>query len=406
VSALSAADAVGWDYRFETEVRANGPIVDGVLTGDLIVVGTGDPTPEGRAGDSLQVWVDALKAAGLKKVEGRLIGDDNAIDEPRPGAAWSWEDLGYTSGALFGALNATENRMTLTVSPGPGEGALATLSVDDFARDRPLVNRTLTTASATPFVWPEQRPGEEALTITGFVRPGAAPIRMTASTGNPTQWFVSLLRDRLIRSGVVVTGRAADLDDLQPAPDRTASTVLYTHRSQTLADVAKAMLKDSINLYGEALLRLNAARAAAATNDMALDGLRKRFAAWGIPRDSALLVDGSGLSRRNLVAPETIYLLLKKAFDPAGTSPFVDGLPIAGVDGSLATRMKGTSAEGNVRAKTGTMSNIRSLAGYVTTRDGEHLALVIIVNNYEGVGIDATESMDRMAVRLAEFRRK
>jgi D-alanyl-D-alanine carboxypeptidase/D-alanyl-D-alanine-endopeptidase (penicillin-binding protein 4) len=406
VSALSAADAVGWDYRFETQVRATAPIVDGVLTGDLIVVGSGDPTPEGRAGASLQAWVDALKTAGLRRVEGRVIGDDDAIDEPRPGAAWAWEDLGYTSGALFGALNATENRMTLTVAPGARDGAPATLSVDDFARDRPLVNRTVTTASTAPFVWPEQRPGEEALTITGYIGPTTPPVRMTISTGNPTQWFVSLLRDRLIRSGVPVTGRAADLDDVQPKPDRAASTLLYTHRSEPLAVIARAMLKDSINLYGEALLRLNAAPGVPATNDMALEGMRKRLDSWGVAKDGEHLVDGSGLSRRNLIAPETLYVLLKKAFEPAGTSPFVGGLPVAGVDGSLAARMKGTGAERNLRGKTGTMSNIRSLAGYVMTRDGEHLALVVIVNNYEGVGTDATESMDRMAVRLAEFTRK
>src|SRR6185369_322160 len=141
LSALSAADAVGWDYRFETNVYAAGPIVDGVLSGDLIVVGSGDPTPEGRAGDSLQTWVEALKATGLKRIEGRIIGDDDAIDEPRPGAAWSWEDLGYTSGALFGALNATENKMTLTIAPGPRDGQPATLSVEDFAQDRALLNR-------------------------------------------------------------------------------------------------------------------------------------------------------------------------------------------------------------------------------------------------------------------------
>jgi D-alanyl-D-alanine carboxypeptidase/D-alanyl-D-alanine-endopeptidase (penicillin-binding protein 4) len=117
-------------------------------------------------------------------------------------------------------------------------------------------------------------------------------------------------------------------------------------------------------------------------------------------------VDGSGLSRRDLIAPETFIVQLKKAFEPAGTSPFVSGLPVAGVDGSLAARMKGTAAEGNLRGKTGTMSNIRSLAGYVTTRDGEHLALVIMVNNYEGEGADANESIDRMAVRLAEFTRR
>jgi len=165
------------------------------------------------------------------------------------------------------------------------------------------------------------------------------------------------------------------------------------------------MLKDSINLYGEALMRLNAGDMPA-TNDGALEGLRKRLAAWGIPKDGEHLVDGSGLSRRDLIAPETLFVLLKRAFEPAGTSPFVSGLPLAGVDGSLAARMKGTAAERNLRAKTGTMSNIRSLAGYVTTRDGEHLALVIMVNNYEGDGEDANQAIDRMAVRLAEFSRR
>ena len=188
VSAASAAEAVGWDYHSRRRCHRRSSTA---YTGDLIVVGSGDPTPEGRTGDGFQVWVDALKATGLKRIEGRIIGDDDAIDEPRPGAAWSWEDLGYTSGALFGALNATENRMTVTVGPGARDGQPATLSVEDFAQDRPLVNRTVTTAATAPFVWPEQRPGEEALTITGFVRPGAAPARITVSTGNPTQWFVT-----------------------------------------------------------------------------------------------------------------------------------------------------------------------------------------------------------------------
>jgi D-alanyl-D-alanine carboxypeptidase/D-alanyl-D-alanine-endopeptidase (penicillin-binding protein 4) len=143
-----------------------------------------------------------------------------------------------------------------------------------------------------------------------------------------------------------------------------------------------------------------------ATNDMALEGLRKRLEAWGVSRDAEHLVDGSGLSRRDLIAPESLYALLKKMFEPAGTSPFISGLPLAGVDGSLANRMKGTPAENNLRAKTGTMSNIRSLAGYLTTRDGEHLAIVVIVNNYEGSGADANESIDNMAVRLAGFTRR
>jgi serine-type D-Ala-D-Ala carboxypeptidase/endopeptidase (penicillin-binding protein 4) len=294
----------------------------------------------------------------------------------------------------------------VTIGPGPREGAQATVAVDAEARERPLVNRIVTTAAQATFVWSEQRPGEAALTLAGFVRPGEAPFRMSVSSGNPTQWFANLLRDRLVQSGVDVTGRAADIDDVVPPPDRTAGTVLYSHRSRPLSAIVKPMLKESINLYGEAVMRLNAAPGGPATNDAALEGLRKRLAAWGVPDDAQQLVDGSGLSRHDLVTPQVLTVLLQRVHDPAAASPFVSALPIAGVDGSLALRMKRTRAEGNLRAKTGTMSNVRSLAGYLKTKDGEHLAVVIIINNYEGTGVDATEAIDRMAVRLADFSRQ
>lgn len=405
VTAASAAEAVGWDFTFSTTLRATGPVVDGVLTGDLLVVGSGDPAIGGRAGDDLQIWVDALKASGLRRIEGRIIGDDDALEEPRPQLAWSWDDLGYTTGALFGALNLNENRMTVTVEGGTQDGSPASLSVEPGAAHRPLLNRVVTTTGMPQFVWPEQRPGEVSLTIAGAVRPNGGPVRLSVSVGNPTLWFAGALRDRLVRSGIEVAGDAADVDDVQPPPDRAASTLLYTYRSRPLSAIVQTMLKDSVNLYGEAVMRLNAAPGSGATNDAALEGLRQRVAAWGLPPDAQQLVDGSGLSRRDVVSPEALYVLLRRMQDPTGRSPFVAGLPVAGVDGSLVARMKRTPAEGNVRAKTGTMNNVRTLAGYVTTRDGEHLAFVIMANNFEGTGTAANLVLDRMAVRLASFTR-
>jgi PBP4 family serine-type D-alanyl-D-alanine carboxypeptidase len=118
---------------------------------------------------------------------------------------------------------------------------------------------------------------------------------------------------------------------------------------------------------------------------------------------SLQLIDGSGLSRRDTVSPETVLAVLQHMHDPSGSSPFVTALPVAGVDGTLSERMKNTPAAGNVRAKTGTMSNIRSLAGYVKTRDGETLAFV--VNNFEGTGAAANQALDSIAVSLASFSR-
>jgi len=406
VSVATAADAVGWDYRFETTLLTTGSISQGRLFGDLIIVGSGDPSIGGRGGGDLSAFVAAVKAAGFERIEGRIVGDDDALEEPRPQLSWAWDDLGYTTGAIFGALNLAENRTVATVAPGPVAGAPAAVTLDSRAEARAIVNRSVTGPAGSPsLVWPEQRPGETALTIAGSIPLGAQPTQLGISIGNPTLWFASVVRKRLIEEGIIVTGDAVDIDDLTPPPDRTDATMLFTYRSPTLAEIARPLLKESINLYGEAFMRLNAQKGVFPTNDAALEGLRKRLTAWGIPEGSYQLVDGSGLSRRDAISPEAIITVLQRMADPSGASPFLSALPIAGVDGSLASRMKGTAAEGNVRAKTGTMSNIRSLAGYVTSRSGEHLAFVIVINNFEGTGAAANQAIDAIAVRLAEFSR-
>ena len=407
VSVATAAEAAGWNYRYVTTLRATGPVVDGVLRGDLLAVGSGDPSIGGPAGDDFSSWTNGLKAAGIRRIEGRVIGDDDAIEEPRPQQAWAWDDLGYTTGAVFGALNVAENRTVVSIAPGSAEGAATNLAVDARATYRSLINRAVTGARGSQLLlWPEQRPAEPALTIAGTIPIGSSPVTIGIAVGNPTLWFANVLRTRLIRDGIDVRGEAADIDDVHPTPDRAASTVLFTHTSRTLAEIAQPLLKDSINLYAEALLRLNAAPGAFPTNDAALDGLRTRLETWGVERDSQQLVDGSGLSRRSTISSEALITVLRRMYDPTGVSPFMTGLPVAGIDGSLASRMKRSPAEGNLRAKTGTMSNIRSLAGYLTTRDGEHLALVVIVNNFEGTGLQANDAIDRIAVRLASFSRR
>jgi D-alanyl-D-alanine carboxypeptidase/D-alanyl-D-alanine-endopeptidase (penicillin-binding protein 4) len=407
VAVATAAEAVGWDYAYETTLQAAGTIRDGVLAGDLVAVGSGDPTIGGRGGEDLSRWVEAIRAAGVRRIEGRIIGDDNAIEEPRPQLAWAWDDLGNSSGALFGALNFGENRMTVTVTPGSAPGTPATIGVDPLAASRPLASRVMTGASGTAQqLWAEQRPGEPFLTVAGSIPAGALPARLTVAAGNPTFWFATVLRNRLLSEGIEIAGDAWDVDDVMPPPDRTGTQLLFTHRSRPLRDIVQPLLKDSINLYAEAVMRLNAAAGRPATNDAALDGVAARLTAWGIQPGSQQLVDGSGLSRRDTVSAQTILTVLQRMHDPSGASPFFTALPVAGVDGSLSQRMQNTPAAGNVRAKTGTMSNIRSLAGYVRTQDGETLAFVAIVNNFEGAGAAANQALDAIAVRLASFRRR
>ena len=139
VSVATAVDAVGWDYRFTTTLRSTGSIEGGVLHGDLLVVGGGDPAIGGRGGDDFSTWIDALKTAGIHRIDGRVIGIDDAFEEPRPGFAWSWDDLGYSTGAIFGALNLAENRLTVTVTPGAVAGAPTSLAYNVDAQDLPII---------------------------------------------------------------------------------------------------------------------------------------------------------------------------------------------------------------------------------------------------------------------------
>ena len=406
ISLAAAADAVGWDFRFDTRILATAPVADGVLRGDLVVVGSGDPSIGGRAGTSLSGWIDALRASGLHRVDGRIIGDDDAMEEPRPQLAWAWDDLGYPTGVLFGALNLAENRMEVIVAPSAVPEGPTILSVQPSVAHRPLANRTVTGAAGSPqMLWPEQRPGEPFLTIAGSIPAGGAAARLQVSVGNPTFSFAATLRHLLLAGGIDVTGEAFDVDDVMPRPSIEGATLLYTHRSATLAEIAQPLLKDSINLYGEAALRLSAAQGVFPTNDAALEGLRVRVAAWGIPTDGWQIVDGSGLSRRNAVAPEVLVAMLQRMYEPTGRSPWMTGLPVAGRDGSLVNRMRGTLAEDHARAKTGTMSNVSALAGYVRTRGGETLAFAIMAENFEGPGSGAAAAIDRMVATLAAFSR-
>jgi serine-type D-Ala-D-Ala carboxypeptidase/endopeptidase (penicillin-binding protein 4) len=407
VSVATASAAVGWDYTFETRLLANGTISAGVLHGDLVIAGNGDPSIGGPAGqDPFAVWIEALRSRGITRIAGRVVADDDAAEEPRPGYIWSWDDLGFDYGAMPGALNLSENAIDVIVSPASVEGAPPIVEVTPDARDLPIANHAVTTAAGNPeTLWPEFRPGEKHLTINGTIAVGMKPAVVKASAGNPTEWFARAFRNRVLAAGIDVAGPAVDVDELLVKPGWHNATLLNVYRSQPLSEIVKPLVKDSINLYAEEVLLLTTGAKGVRTTAAALDAARTQLEAWGIPKEGIQIVDGSGLSRRDVIAPDTLVAILQRFYDPSGTSPFMQSLPIAGRDGSLASRMKGTPAEGNAIGKTGSMSNIRTIAGYVKTADGEPLAFAIMANNFEGPASGVIATIDRIVVALATFSR-
>jgi PBP4 family serine-type D-alanyl-D-alanine carboxypeptidase len=182
--------------------------------------------------------------------------------------------------------------------------------------------------------------------------------------------------------------------------------LLATHRSPPLSTLALRLMKNSQNLYAETLMKALGAAAGMPTFERGRVAVTESLLPWGIAAAALVQVDGSGLSRYNYITAGTVLAVLTHVHrDARLRDPFEASLPIAGVDGTLAGRMKGTAAEGNARAKTGTLANVRSLAGFVASDDGEPLIFVIIANNYGTMPEVAIAAIDAIVVKLAEFRR-
>ena len=410
VTLAAAADRLGWDYTYETRVVGTGAVETGVLNGDLLVVGSGDPSiveGEGAAGGLFERWAEQLKATGVRAISGRIVGDDSAFDADNLGFGWSWDDLSNGYAAGVSALQFNENSVRVTIAPGASAGD--PVGVTLAPNGSGLVVRNLLKTAATDTVASVETrrlPGSPHLELRGSVPLGSAPIVHTAAVDNPTIFFVTALRNALIAHGVDVRGPAVDIDDVKDARPRDNDVMFVTYRSPPLSALATTMMKFSLNLYAETLLKTLGAAVGTPTAEGGRAAIRSILEGWGVPSSGLIQVDGSGLSRYNYVTPETLVTILTFVDrDERLRAPFEAALPIAGRDGTLTGRMAGTAAEGNARAKTGTMANVRATSGYVRTADGEPIVFSIVANNFEATPDVINQTTDRIIVRLAEFKR-
>jgi D-alanyl-D-alanine carboxypeptidase/D-alanyl-D-alanine-endopeptidase (penicillin-binding protein 4) len=411
VTLSATAERLGWDFRYETQLRAAGPIDDGTLAGDLLVVGSGDPSIGGRDRPPTRVfdtWADELKAKGLRRIDGRVVGDDHSFDNERLGAGWTWDDLdaGYSAGVS--ALQFNENSVRATIAPGIAAGDEAIVTVDPPGSGLTIDNRVVTgAAAATMSVSTRRLAGSTRLELRGTMPLGHAPDVQTLSVDNPTQFFATVLRSTLIAHGIDVRGPAVDIDDVSDAPRRDATSVLITYQSPTLAALATTLMKVSQNLYAETFLKTIGARAGTPTFAGGRAVARATLEPWGVSDGGLIMRDGSGLSRYNYVSPETLVTILTHVDrDARLRDPFESALPVGGRDGTLARRLAGTAADGKVHAKTGSISNARALSGFVTTADGERLVFSILTNSFEVPANVVEHAADAIVVRLATFSRR
>jgi serine-type D-Ala-D-Ala carboxypeptidase/endopeptidase (penicillin-binding protein 4) len=420
VTLAAAAKSMGWETRFATMLETSASVEGGVLRGDLYVRGGGDPTINTRNGRGAAVfaeWTSALSAAGIRKIDGRIIGDDNLFDDEGLGAGWAWDYLQYGYAAPVGALQYNEDVADLVVTPGPAAGAAALVTLSPGS-GLTLSNKTTTAAAGTPETIDYRRLLDRpVLEVFGVVPlPTAAnpagtetrvPGRQVAVV-NPTVYFVQSLKNALVARGIEVTGDAVDLDDLSALPPAIDRRTIIRSESPPLREIASVMMKVSQNLYADTLLKaLGAAVGGTGTVAAGRDAVLAALRDWKIDERSLVMADGSGLSRYDYVTADFITSLLERMYaDPRHRDPFMATFAVAGKEGTVATRLRKTRAEGNARVKTGSISNMRALSGYVQTRDGETLAFSIIANDFVIPAATVNWITDLAVETLANFTRQ
>jgi serine-type D-Ala-D-Ala carboxypeptidase/endopeptidase (penicillin-binding protein 4) len=405
VTLAASADRLGWDFTYTTRFLTAGSIGGGVLSGDLLVVGSGDPslgTADGSAAQAFDGCAERLNALGVHTILGRIVGDDNDFDDEGLGFGWSWDDLPDDYAAAVSALQFNENAARITVVPGTTEAEDAGVSIEpaDTALTIDSRLRTGPRGSAAQ-IQARRLPGTSRLQLRGSLPLGSAPVTHLVSVDNPTLFLTRALRAGLIARGIDVRGPAVDIDDVSDAPARDRATELFSYRSPPLSSLALRLMKASQNLYAETLLKTIGAAGGAPTANAGRTAVESVLRAWSVAPEGMILRDGSGLSRYDYVTPETLVTILAHiAGDARLREPFMASLPIAGRDGTLNNRMKGTPAEGVVRAKTGSMSNVRALSGYGSTVTGEPLVFSIIANNFEAPPAVIVSAIDAIVVRI------
>ncbi len=408
VTLAAAAERLGWDYAYTTRLVAAGRVENGVLAGDLVVIGSGDPSValfDGSANRLFDEWAGKLTQLGVRTIAGRIIGDDSAFEDEELGFGWSWDDLAEDYAAGVGALQYNESAVRVTVSPGAHAGDAAAIVAEPAGSGVDIINSATTTAAETPMSLTTRRlPGSQRLQIGGTIPIGASRA-LVVSVDNPTLFFVRALRTALIAHGLDVRGAAVDIDDISDAPGQNG-TVVDAHRSPALSTLALRLMKISQNQYAETFLKtLTADRGVA--NALGARAIEEEiFNRWSVHQGGLIIRDGSGLSRYDYVTAEALITILAHIYnDPRLRAPFEATLPVVGLDGTLGNRMKGTAAEGNARAKSGSMSNVRTLSGYVTSADGEPFAFSILANNFETAADVVNKATDAIVVRLATEKR-
>jgi serine-type D-Ala-D-Ala carboxypeptidase/endopeptidase (penicillin-binding protein 4) len=407
---------LGPDYKFHTTLETRGALSpDGRLSGDVVLVGRGDPNLsnrrfpfelkeefDGPPERVLMELADALVARGVKEISGDVIGDDSYFPRERYPNGWEIDDMVWEYGAAISSIVVDDNTVALTLTAGEKTGDPVLASVAPLTPDFALENEVTTSEPGLKSdLTLTREPGASLVVVRGTLPAKSAPRKLVLAVEEPALHATSLLAGLLSERGVKLDGktRAVHVADT----DQTPRTILAEHVSVPLSDSVKLVNKISQNLHTEMLLRTAARQDGLwSSPEEMLKTPQDFYAAAGIAPDDVMQTDGSGLSRHDLVTPRAIVTLLRYAEGQTWFAPYYRSLPVAGIDGSLQDRMKATVAAGRIHAKTGSVEHVRTLSGFAETPGGRRLIFSFLGNNQGGRNHEAADALNGLCVAMIE----
>lgn len=406
LTSAAAADVLGLGHRFRTTVATTGTRSGAVLYGNLYLKGTGDPTI--RAADYDQLAARVV-AAGITSVRGGLVADDTYFDGVRLGTEWAWDDEQFAYAAQISALTVAVNddfdtgAIGLSVGPNASAGQPARILLSPATDYIKVINRAVTGASGSArTISVERLHGTNTFVVSGSAPAGSAFVQNLRSVNEPTGYAASIFRAALLRRGVTISQAGFSVG----ATPSTAATLL-TRDSAPLSQLLTPFLKLSNNGHAEILIKAMGRKVKNSGSWSAgLQAVSTFLTGAGVDAANLRMADGAGLSRQDLVSPEQLSALLRSVQGRSWFPTWYSALPIAGnpvrmVGGTLASRMQNTAAANNVRAKTGSLTSVSALSGYVTTAGGEKLTFSIMTKDFLGAAPKSLE--DAIAVTLANY---
>jgi len=415
-STALALAKLGPDYKFHTTLETRGTISsEGTLSGDVLLVGRGDPNLsnrkfpfelkeefDGPPEKVLAELADALAARGIKEISGDIVGDDSYFPRERYPSGWEINDMVWEYGAAISAIVVDDNTVAVTLTPGDRAGDPVLANVVPLTPDFILQNDVSTSAADVKSdLTLTREPGANLVVVRGTMPAKSSPRKLVLAIEEPAQHAAALLAALLAERGVKVDGKMRAVH--VPDTDSTPRSVLAEHVSVPLGDSVKLVNKISQNLHTEMLLRTAARQNGPwATPEDMLKVPQDFYATVGIAPDDVIQTDGSGLSRHDLVTPRAVVTLLRYAQAQLWFAPYYASLPVAGEDGSLQDRMKSTVAAGRIHAKTGSVEHVRTLSGFAETPGGKRLIFSFLSNNQGGKNHEAADALNALCVAMIE----